>query len=231
MTARRLLGAAAVLVALVALPARAQDPVLDDASREELAAQLAEATEVQGVCYGYSLSVTDESGGGWGGTYTTSSLGAGVLPEGDPRCPRTVVLHAWLEYTSDWSESYDSASWQVVSDLAGPRTEDLGRLGLRADDLTDDGASERTLVAAVLALPVLTADAGLAPAVTEDPSSLPAAPADARATDRPGGDWLRENGTALAVLLGLMVGAAVWASTTTPVGHRRARAVWRVLSD
>lgn len=222
---------ALVLLLLLAAPARAEDPVLDTLTREELAAELAEATEVQRICYGYDLAVTDDSDGQWGGSWSASSLGDGITPYDSSSCTGTVVLHVGITYTSDSSESDDSASWDIESTLGPPYTSELKRLGLEAGDLLDDGKAETTLVNAVLALPVLVADAGLAPAVVEDPSDLPSAPADALATQRPGSDWWRENGTAVAVLVLLLALAGVWASTTTPGGHRRARSVLRALKD
>lgn len=219
------------LLVLLAVPARADDPVLDLPTREELAATLAEATEVQHICYGYDLDVTDDSDGQWGGFWSASSLGEGLAPNDSSRCTGTVLLHASITYTSSSSESEDSASWEIESTLGPPYTEELKRLGLKAGDLVKDGKAETTLANAVLALPVLVADDGLAPPVLEDATDLPSAPPDALATGRPGSDWWRENGSTLAVLLLLLAGAGVWATTTTPTGHRRARAVLRALKD
>jgi len=61
-----LIATAAVL--LTASPASAENPVLDAEGDADLAAALAEATEVQGVCYGYDLSVEDGDTGQWADT-------------------------------------------------------------------------------------------------------------------------------------------------------------------
>jgi hypothetical protein len=217
-----------VVLVLLSVPARADDPVLDDSSRGELVTALKEAAATQHVCYGYDLAVDDNSDGAYSGAWRASSLGVGVDAATSSTCKGTVVLHASITYTSDSSESEDSASWSITSSLGPPYTEDLERLGLQASDLLDDSKSEITLFNAVLALPGLTAAAGLAPAIELDSTPDPAPP-DARPTDHPGGDWWRENGAAALVLLGVLVAAGIWASTTTPTGHRLARRVWRAL--
>ena len=74
-------GAAGVSVAalallgplLIAAPASAANPVLDPEDDAEVAAALAEATEVQDICYGYVLAVDDNDTGEWGGTYAASA--------------------------------------------------------------------------------------------------------------------------------------------------------------
>lgn len=221
-----------LVLLLLAVPARADnDPVLDVTTRQQLAAELAEATEVQSVCYGYELSVLDgdDDGIDWSGMWAVSNLGENVSLSSTAECARRVELHVAIEYTSEWSENEDNASWEIQSTLAGVSTAQLKRLALNPDDLLDDGKSETTLLNAVLALPVLVADAGLAPPVVQDPSDLPSAPADAQATGRPGSDWWRENGATFWVLVGLVLLAALWMSTTTPTGHRRARAVFRAM--
>lgn len=58
---------------------------------------------------------------------------------------------------------------------------------------------------ATLALPLLTAEAGVAPAITAEPDAQPVAPGD-MPTGRSGSDWLRQNGEVLA--LGGFVAAA-----------------------
>ena len=210
MIRRALLGAVA-LALTVATPAYAEDPVADDATKAEVAASLAEATEVQGVCYGWQLQVSDADSGLYTGTFELSDAGVDTLP--DPaRCPKSVVLSASITYTSAASEAEDDAFWQVVtSGIVGPTADDLDRLGLRAAQLLDDGKADLTFTNAVLALPGLTAErAGVPPLILPTERATP--PADARATDRPGSDRFRERAGSIAALVVLIVAALVWAA-------------------
>jgi hypothetical protein len=203
---RRLLLAGALLAVLLpASPASAVNPVLDPEDDTDVVAALAEATEVQGVCYGYVLSVDDGDTGEWAGTYAASSGGEGVPASGADDCPEGVVeLVASITYTSDFSESEDSASWDLRSDLDALTIDDVEDQDLSSGDLLDDDRSATTLLNAVLSLPRLAAEqAGVEPVVAEP--STEALPEGARATDSPGSDWLREN----LVLLGLSVAAVL----------------------
>ena len=212
---RRLLSAAAVVL-LLAAPAWAENPVLDAEGDADLAAALAEATQVQGVCYGYELAVSDQDTGQWGGSYAASSLGPGQSVGVGDACPQgSVVLEAQISYTSSFSDAEDSAAWRLRSDLPSLTIEDVERLGLSAGDLLDDSRSETVLLNAVQALPRLaTEQAGIPPVVLEPNTA--ALPPDARPTGTPGSDWLRENG----VLLGLCV-LLVLAGLTLLVLSRR----------
>jgi hypothetical protein len=199
---RRLLATAGVALLLLAVPASAENPVLDVEGDTDLAAALAEATEVQGVCYGYELLVDDQDTGQWGGAHAASSLGPGTRASAaDPACRGGVVeLLASIRYTSSYSELEDSAGWSLSSTLPELTIRDVEDLGLSAGDLLDDGRSELVLLNAVQALPRLAAEqAGKAPVVLEPNTA--ALPADAQPTGTPGSDWLREH----AVLLGLCV--------------------------
>ena len=199
---RRLLAGSLLLALLLpAGPVWAVNPVLDPEDDAELVETLAEATEVQGVCYGYVLQVTDGDTGEWGGTYAASSGGEGVRAADADDCPEGVVeLVAQITYTSDFSESEDDAFWDLASDVPGLTIGDVEDEGLSAGDLLDDGSSATTLLNAVLSLPRLAAEqAGLEPVVAEP--NADALPGGARPTGSPGSDWLRENG----VLLGLCV--------------------------
>ena len=199
------MAAALLATLLVAAPASAANPVLDPEDDAEVAAALAEATEVQDVCYGYVLAVDDGDTGEWGGTYAASSAGEGVRAAEADDCDDGVVeLVARITYTSDFSEAEDSASWDLVSDVPGLSISDVEGQGLSAGDLLDDGASAATLQNAVLSLPRLAAEqAGLQPVVLE-PNASPL-PEGAQPTGTPGSDWLREN----LVLLALSVGAVL----------------------
>ena len=207
---------------LLAAPASAANPVLDPEDDAEVAAALAEATEVQDVCYGYVLAVDDGDTGEWGGTYAASSGGEGVrATEADGCSDGVVELVARIAYTSDFSEAEDSASWDLVSDVPGLSISDVEAQGLSSGDLLDDGASAATLQNAVLSLPRLAAErAGLEPVVLE-PNAAPL-PEGARPTGTPGSDWLRENGVLLAgcvllVLAGLYLLASSFRRPRRPV--------------
>jgi hypothetical protein len=144
---------AALAVLLAATPAAAENPVLDPEDDAEIAESLAEATEVQDVCYGYLLQVYDDSTGQFQGSYAVSGAGPGVAASQARGCTKGYVeLRAQIVYTSDYSESEDSAAWDVVSSLGAgtPTTGDLGDLGLSSSDLLDDGAAPLALRNAVL---------------------------------------------------------------------------------
>ena len=218
---RRLLLAAALLVPLlVAAPASAANPGLDPEDDAEVVAALAEATEVQDVCYGYVLAVDDGDTGEWGGTYAASSAGEGVRATEADGCRNGVVeLVARITYTSDFSEAEDSASWDLVSDVPGLSISDVEDQGLSSGDLLDDGASAATLQNAVLSLPRLAAErAGLQPVVLE-PNAAPL-PEGAEPTGSPGSDWLRENLVLLALSVGAVLAGLVALVAAFPRGRR-----------
>ena len=200
-------GVVAAVLALLqpAGPAWAANPVLDPEDDADLVATLAEATQVQGVCYGYLLTVDDGDTGEWGGTYAASSGGEGVRAPDADGCPQgTVELVAQVTYTSELSDAEDSASWGLVSDVPGLTIADVEAADVSADGLLDDDGSAATLLDAVQSLPRLAAEeAGLEPVVAEPSTDAP--PEGARATDSPGNDRLREN----LVLLGLSVAAVL----------------------
>lgn len=200
-----LVAAALLAPLLVAARASAVNPVLDPQDDVEVAAALAEATEVQDVCYGYVLAVDDGDTGLWGGTYAASSGGPGVrAPDADGCSEGVVELVARITYTSDFSDAEDSASWDLVSDVPGLSIADVEDQGLSSGDLLDDGASAAALRNAVLSLPRLATErAGLQPVVLQ-PNASPL-PAGARPTGTPGSDWLREH----LVLLALSAGAVL----------------------
>lgn len=204
-----LVAVTAVLVLGPAGQALAANPVLDPEDDADIAASLAEATEVQDVCYGYALDVQDQDTGQWSGSYAASSTGEGVRASATSSCTDGVVeLVARIVYTSSFSEQEDSASWDVVSTVEGVSIADVEDLGLSAGDLLSDGASATTLQNAVLALPRLASEqAGLPPVVLEpNPSPLPEG---ARPTGTPGSDWLRENSALLLVCVAAVVGGLV----------------------
>jgi hypothetical protein len=217
---RRLLGAAAVVL-LLAAPASAENPVLDAEGDADLAAALAEATQVQGVCYGYELDVLDYDTGQWNGRYTTSNVGPGQPVDDGDACPAGgVVLQAQITYTSSFSDAEDSASWMLASTLPGLTIEDVERLGLSSGDLLDDSRSETVLLNAVQALPRLATEQAGVPPVVLEPNTA-ALPPDARPTGTPGSDWLRENGLLLGLcVLLVLAGLALLVLSRRPPARR-----------
>ncbi len=72
----RRLATLAAAVALLGAPAVAAAlPLLPSADAEELAATLAEAEAVQGVCFSWYIEIEDSSGGGLSGIEAGSSRG------------------------------------------------------------------------------------------------------------------------------------------------------------
>ena len=210
------------LVLLSASPAAAENPVLDAEGDADLVAALEEATEVQGVCYGYDLSVEDGDTGQYAGRYAASSLGAGTVPELGPQCPEgVVVLVAGIRYTSEFSDAEDSAAWRLDSTLTQLDVGQVEALGPSSGDLLDDARSETALLNAVLALPGLAAERAGVPPVLLEPNTEPL-PADAAPTGSPGSDWLREHGVLLAgcvllLLAGLVLLASSFRRPSRPV--------------
>ncbi len=206
---------------LLASPASAANPVLDPEDDTEVAAALAEATEVQDVCYGYVLAVDDGDTGEWGGTYAASSAGEGVRAADADDCADGVVeLVARIQYTSEFSEAEDSASWDLLSDVPGLSIADVEDQGLSAESLLDDGSSATTLLNAVLSLPRLAAErAGIEPVVLE-PNASPL-PEGARPTGTPGSDWLREHLVLLALSVGAVLAGLVALVASFPRGRGR----------
>ncbi len=215
MTAR---AAGAVLLAMVLtvfgpLAAAGAVPILDVPDAEELVRQLADATAVQGICYGWQVVVQDESGR-YSGTDLGSSRGVG-LPAEHSSCPRFMVFRADLHYTSESSESEDSASFSVFANVGGgPDEGDLRRLGVTAQALLGE-KDDLAVANAVLALPALVAERGLAPPVPPEETEG-TIPATDRPTGRPGSDWVRAYVAFILLAAALVVGGlglAGWAWT------------------
>ena len=200
----------AVLV-LLAGPAAAENPVFDAEGDADVTSSLAEAQQAQGVCYGYLLEVSDPTGQ-FSGTYASSSAGAGQSASAAPGadCPNGVVeLQARIDYASDFSEASDYAAWQLFSSIDSLTIRDVERLtGSNASVLLDDAQSETALLNAVLALPGLVGERTDLPKVMLAPNT-DALPADARPTDTPGSDWLRQNGALLFLCVASVAGGAV----------------------
>lgn len=214
--------AAALLVALpLAGPAAAANPVLDPQDDAELAAALAEATQVQGVCYGYVLAVQDGSTGEFGGTFAASSAGEGRRAAEADDCRNGVVeLVARLTYTSEFSEAEDTASWALLSDVPGLSIGDVEDQGLSSGALLDDATSATTLRNAVLSLPRLAAESADVAPVVATPNAAPL-PEGARPTGTPGSDWLREHGALLALSVAAVLAGLVALAAAFPRGRGR----------
>ena len=224
--ARLVLAAATVALVLgPAGPARAANPVFDPEDDAEIAASLAEATEVQDVCYGYALDVQDEDTGEWSGSYASSSAGEGVRASETSACSEGVVeLVARITYTSSYSEAEDSAAWDLRSTLPGVDIAAVEDLGLSSGDLLSDDDSATTLQNAVLALPRLAAERAGRPPVVLEPNPSPL-PAGARPTGTPGSDWLRENSALLLVCVGAVLAGVLLLVTSLRAG-RNAGSHW-----
>jgi hypothetical protein len=193
---------------MVAAPAAAAaDVIFDPADADELAATLKEASDAQDVCYGWEVRVDDAVAGA--SQSVGSNFGAGK-PVGSGSCSAEVVFHAYITYTSESSESEDSASYDVTSSPGGPTRDDLAALELDLDGLTGEDP-DAVVGKAVAALPLLAADKGMAKAIEAAPETADA-PADAALTDDPGSDWWRANGGVFLWGIGLLLagGAFAW---------------------
>ena len=206
---------------LLAAPGSASaDVIFDPADADELAAVLTEATKTQNVCYGWHVTVNDvgvvsESFG--------SDRGAGMRAQIDD-CDSLVEFVADITYTSESSESEDSATHYLVSSASdGPDTADLDALGIDFGELTGENP-DVVIAKAVTALPLLAADAGIAQPIEAAPETG-AAPADAQLTDDPGSDWWRANGGTVMWALILLAASGVFAWWVLRSNRKRRRKV------
>ncbi|HZB50856.1 MAG TPA: hypothetical protein VE547_17345 [Mycobacteriales bacterium] len=199
--------AAAALVLGGAGPAAAT-PFLDAADAEDLAQLLAEASAVQGVCYGWTVDLQDDSGGP-SGIDAGSDRGVGRPPSQIPECRRYLEVRAVVRWTAETSDAEDSGGFTVDSiGIDDPPTESDVRsvLDFEGSDLVkDDG--DVLLYQAVAALPRLLADRGAVPSLTLAPAPTPP-PAGSRPTGSALPDWMRQRAGLLA-LGGLLLGFAV----------------------
>ena len=173
--------------AALATPAAAT-PVLDEADAVELAQALAEATEVQDVCYGWRVDLRDDSGGP-SGEDVGSSRGPDVAL--DPAaCQRWVLLEGAIHYTSETSEFEDDAAVRISSNLTpAPSMADLQQLGVTGS-LTDED-NDVVLLNMVEALPLAVASNGQAPYVEFETAQTPVA-GQGEPTGTPGSDVMRQ---------------------------------------
>ncbi|MFC0037811.1 hypothetical protein [Actinomadura rayongensis] len=156
--------------------------VFQPADTTRLIGRLSAAQQAQGVCYGYV--VDSDLHGSWG-TGLTDPRGlsqedmanqdvqyaSGLGDRTDPRtvpeqCPRWVVIVAEYDYTS-YDEEWTSVSVRAVDNIGLAQTLPngvLADLGLTGKDLVAPDGIAR-LADVVTSAPLLTAQAGLAPAV------------------------------------------------------------------
>jgi hypothetical protein len=219
------IGTAAVLLAA---PATASaDVIFDNADGEDLAATLAEAYEAQGVCYGWHVDVDNV------GTFESSSgsnFGFGTRLRDTPEfssCDTTVEFQANIQWTSESSESEDSASYNLESLPQGPTTSDLNSLEIISEDGLEGDNVDIDVYKAVAALPLLAADAGVADPLEASPAPETAAEeAGGQPTNSPGSDFLRQSGGAILFGALLVLGGGVFAfwSLRSSSARRRAAA-------
>jgi hypothetical protein len=197
-----------VTAALLVAPGAAPAAILEPGDADELANQLAEATEQQGVCYGWVIRVSDPTGVE-DGDEIGSNRGPGQSVANQTACDKFVVLEAGVSYASEYSESEDDAAWRIDSNLAKPPTvQDLTDLGYEANDLLGDD-NDLAILNATGALPAIVAERGEAEAVPFE-TERRAAGVGGEPTGDTGNDFLRENGTLLGLCALLMVGGLAW---------------------
>lgn len=220
---RRLAVVSAVVVALaLAAPGAASaDVIFDPADADDLAASLAEASESQGVCYGWSIDVDNE---GIPEQSVGSNFGAGQSIQDGGGCAKSVEFQASISWTPESSESEDSAGYQVISVPSGPTTDDLDDLELVNEDSLVSDNVDADVYKAVAALPLLAADAGIADPIEASPAPESDA-GDGQPTDSPGSDFWRQSG--MQILWGSVIllagGAFAWyaiRSSRRPYGRR-----------
>lgn len=180
--------------------------VLAAADATELVQVLADATEVQGICYGWHVEVRDDADGN-GGVDRGSSNGVDTWAT---TCERWIQFEADIHYTSEMSEAEDSATFEVTSNIPGaPIRRDLAALGIDGGRLLGDN-DDLAVIEATSALPLLAAEAGVAPPVPLV-ANTEALPAGDGPTGRPGSDWLRTNAALLGFGVLLVLCGGGWA--------------------
>ncbi|MFF5176905.1 hypothetical protein ACFY2Q_02605 [Micromonospora sp. NPDC000316] len=166
---------------------------------------LAQAAASQGICYGWLLDESYDSVVSVG-----SNLGDGVAVSGDARCPRWVEVRAHISYTPATSEINDSAGVTVAGSEDMPRADlrrvqaGLDRFGLDEDVFIDDPGW--AVCRAAVALPLLVAEAGMAP-----PAATPTAGTGTAVAPLPdaGSDFWRDRWGSLLAAAGLLLAAAL----------------------
>ena len=194
---------ALVVLAGSAARAVAQAPLLAAEDAADVANDLADAQEEQGICYGWVATINGLP------TDVGSSTGGPGTPIDMAACAKGFAqLEASISYACDTCEGEDSASVSVASNLPdAPTQQDFERLGLNAGDLTGDN-DDTVLVQMIGALPLLVAESGAArPVALEVPEQVPATD---RATGTPGSDFLRQRWPLLVLCAFLVALGPFW---------------------
>lgn len=219
-TCRLLLATAAVALTLLSSPAFAE-PILAADDAAELAESLAEATEEQGICYGWQANVWD---GQTGQRLVDVGSGAGPgVPVDRQTCLRWMVFLAEIRYEPETSESEDRAVMRVESNLPdAPTAASLRDLDISDRDLVGN-RDDVVLFNAVSGLPLLAAQNGLAPYVSAAPNTA-SIPSEDQPTGKPGSDitrtyWPLIALAGLALVFGL-VGIVLTLVGVLPPGRR-----------
>lgn len=203
---------AALLLLFGAIPAHAS-PLLDPVDAAELAQSLAEATDEQGVCYGWSINVD-------GSPEVGSNLGPDVPLNNGGSCEKFAILSGTIDYTCDTCEAEDSGSLSLQTNL--PITIDelkdlTGVNNLHANNKDDIG-----LVNLTEGLPLLVAAKGAAEPVIEDDDAAQTIPV----TDKPDDgsavpDKVRSHWMLLALAAIMLGGAAYLLYLETSINYHR----------
>lgn len=216
----RLFAALALVIAFVAVaPTHAHAVALDAVDAEELREALAQAQEVQSICYSYELSVQDSSG-----SESTNERGSSWAPAGarttptdlPTTCVRHIRLRATVVYTAESSESEDSSNYTVsvlslpsgVPDHAA-QSKIQARATAKAGSLINDPGD--AVFNRMSEMPAIAAEAGLGPYLPLETRTEPLAQ-DAALTGSPGSDFLRTKGMTVLLLTLCILGAAGWAT-------------------
>ena len=210
---------AALVAAAMLAPLASATPVLDQADSAELAQALAEATETQDVCYGWTVNLRDDSGG-QSGDDVGSNRGPDV-PLDRVGCERWVLLEGAIRYTAATSEFEDDSAVRISSNLSPAPTEnDLRELGVTGS-LTDED-NDVVLTNMVEALPLVVAGNGQAPYVEFETAQAPTA--EGRPTDSPGSDVVRQWWPLIVLsVLALLAGVVMLVGGLLAVFVRRRR--------
>lgn len=195
---------AVTALACLAPPATAA-ALLEPADATELAQQLAEAQDEQGVCYGWGVAGDVETVG-------SSTGGPGVFLAPDPaKCPRGfVLLRARVIYECSSCDNGDQADVRIEASIPRPPTPaELASLGFAPDSLAGDD-DDQALVEMVGALPLLVAEHRQAPFVEYEAAGGADVPAADRATGSPGSDLIRAVAPAAGLGVLFILGGVGW---------------------
>ena len=206
----RLRAALVAALCVFAAPASAAAlPVLEEADATELANQLAEATQEQGICYGWAIGVSDPTGVEEGFEIGSNQGPGRELDRSRPECRQWVVLSGGISYASEYSDAEDSATWTIEANLPDPPTvQQLADLGYTESDLLGED-NDLAILNATGALPELVAERGAAKPVPFE-TERRSAGVGGEPTGEQGSDFLRENGTLLALCALLFVSGLAW---------------------